>query len=226
MAGNRHAEALSPENDEMAGFISRKKPEANRLSELKDRLALATQQPDNKPLETAARQAEPEAQERDIAPAAQHTPPTAPNLPEAVQSPAQDIVREAQPQAPINPRSEIQSDEVSYSIPAAQPSVNKGGRPLMGKARKVERTVSMDKPLDKLLERLSNYEGLRLDRNVSTASVCVHLMLYGLSHVRDNAVFPTQDGKGLQIDFPAGEDSQITKALREIITLASQEAAQ
>lgn len=122
---------------------------------------------------------------------------------------------------------------MSYTAPRVQhqesvaaPAPNRGGRPLLGKERKVERTVSMDKPLDKILERLSNYEGLRLDKNVSTASICVHLMTYALSHVRDNAIFPTSDGKGLAIDYPANLDGPVAKALREILNSAAQEDAQ
>jgi hypothetical protein len=218
--GSKHASAFSLENEETAAFLRPKAPEQpNPLHAMRDKLAQAKINPDIRPADLPTRR---RAELEDAPPAdvpGAELPAEQP-LVSMVQQP-QVAVQEAE-LPHVEP--EVISDGASLQIPEKAALVNKGGRPLQGKERKVERTVSMHKPLDKLLERLSNHEGIRLDKNVSTASVAVHLMMYALSHVRDNAVFPADDGNGLTITFDAQAKGLVAATLKELVALDEAEA--
>jgi hypothetical protein len=202
MAGNRHAAALSLNNDEMAAFANGRKP-GNPLELLSKALGEATARPDVRPgeqgrggptalveqMEEEAPQTVAEVPQRAIPPVEANPQPT------------------SQPQAAIEapkPASTIEDDGASYRVPAsASDDVNRGGRPRHGAERKVERTISMDKSLDKILLNLAIIESVRLGRRVSSAEVAVHLMQYGLSNMKDNQILPGDDGLGLEMTTAA-----------------------
>lgn len=195
MAGNKHATAFSLENDATAAFASGRKP--NPLELLTKTLGEATSRPDVRPGEQGrggapalvVNRGEPE---REAAPpaAALRTQQPAPQQP----TPHQPQIKETS----------IEDDGASYSIPHPdREEVNRGGRPRHGSERKVERTISMDKSLDKILLNLAIIESVRLGRRVSSAEVAVHLMQYGLSNMKDNQILPGEDGGGLQISSDA-----------------------
>lgn len=183
------------ENDEMAAFASGAR-KVNPLELLSKTLGEATARPDVRPSEQGR---------------------GGPTLLVEKTEEAPRIVAEAQPQAaapvatnpqpqpeariePQQPARMIEDDGASYSIlPSANDEVNRGGRPRHGSERKVERTISMDKSLDKMLLNLAIIESVRLGRRVSSAEVSVHLMRYGLSNMKDNRVLPGDDGLGLEI---------------------------
>lgn len=213
MAANRHATALSMEDDKMAAFANGRK--SSPLELLTAQLSEAKDRPDVRPSEqgrggTVApivpkeEIAEPQAiapvvaspiESRQPEPAAQpeFAPPPQARQPEAVQPP---VVR--------SEARTIEDDGTSYRVPPnIAEEVNRGGRPRHGAERKVERTISMDKSLDKILLNLAIIESVRLGRRVSSAEVAVHLMQYGLSNMRDNQILPGDDGLGLAITSAA-----------------------
>jgi hypothetical protein len=75
----------------------------------------------------------------------------------------------------------------------------KVGRPLEGKKPKVEKTFAIDPEMHRMLIRISNNEGLRLDRKFSVSGVMQHLLMFALQHVEDDKVFPGPDGFGLEL---------------------------
>jgi hypothetical protein len=187
MAGNKHANAFSLDNEEMASFATRKREPANKLELLKNALDTASTKPDIRPAE----------QLKGIAAAMAAAPASAPPEPaedDAVAYRAPPADPQPEQSSPPSPRPPIRQDEISYTV---GDEANRGGRPRHGVERKVEKTISMDKSLDKMLTRLGIVESVRLDRKVSAAEVAVHLMLYGLSHMKSNQVLPGEDGKGL-----------------------------
>jgi hypothetical protein len=217
--GNKHATAFSLENEETAAFLKPRAVEPpNPLHAMRDKLAEAKLNPDVRPADLPTRR----RAEMEDAPSAGGTAPEQP-----VERPPVALLQQP-PASPVvdvpEDKPEVISDAASLQIPEKVTLPNKGGRPLQGKERKVERTVSMHKPLDKLLERLSNREGTRLDKNVSTASVAVHLMMYALSHVKDDAVFPADDGKGLAFTLDAEARGLVADALKELVILDEAEA--
>lgn len=192
MAGNRHATALSLENDEMAAFASGRK--VNPLELLQKTLVEATARPDVRPGEQG--RGDPAALVEPVA--------EAPAVVSQVPQRTIPVEVEDQPQAKAEPQPQptrtIEEDGISYRVPpSANDEVNRGGRPRHGAERKVERTISMDKSLDKILLNLAIIESVRLGRRVSSAEVAVHLMQYGLSHMKDNQILPGEDGLGLEI---------------------------
>lgn len=215
MAGaNKHTAALSLENEETANFLKPRAVEPpNPLHAMKERLAQARLSPDLRPSELQK-----PAVVTELDSTFAGTAPTPAGTVQRVSDPVRQVSDE--PGASEGARATgIVSDEASIQIPEKDATPNRGGRPLHGKERKVERTVSMHKPLDKLLERLSNMEGLRLDKNVSTASVAVHLMLYALSHVKEDAIFPGEDGLGLAIKIDDDAKGLVATRLRELVAL-------
>ena len=135
MSGNKHAAALSLENSAVSDFLN-KDPQVNRLKIMSEQLKLAGKSPDVRPADALAQVALPVAPTpvEEVAPAA--LAPQQPARPAAVE-----------PQAAFH-----HAEEASYVVEAD--GLNRGGRPRHGKERKVERTVSMDRSLDKILERL------------------------------------------------------------------------
>lgn len=222
MAGTKHAQAFSLENEETAAFLKPQGEQPNPLHAMRDRLAQAKISPDIRPADLPSRK---KLEDDGAAVAgAQSEAKIGAGPAEAPVEARAPVIEPATPlPTPPSPTPQVIADEASVQIPEKVVQQNKGGRPLQGRERKVERTVSMHKPLDKLLERLSNHEGLRLDRNVSTASVAVHLMMYALSHVKDNAVFPGEDGNGLEISLDPEAKGLVAKALRELIELDDSE---
>lgn len=185
------------ENDATAAFAKGRK--SNPLELLSQTLGKATSSPDVRPGEqgrgsvpalVASRPEE--TVEQEIA-AQQPVPVTAP--------PQQIISQRVESQRPEAGRDDhIEDDGASYRLPSAnRDEVNRGGRPRHGSERKVERTISMDKSLDKILLNLAIIESLRLGRRVSSAEVAVHLMQYGLSNMKDNQILPGDDGCGLEL---------------------------
>jgi hypothetical protein len=213
MAANKHASALSLENEKMASFATKPKP--NPLALMSSTLAKAAESPDIRPGE--------QGKVSDLLRLAHEDPAgvdkaVEPDTQVAELKTIQDRMREqspeARPQSPVQtsaPKQEIIDDGASYSVASRSDEPNRGGRPRHGAERKVERTVCMDKTLDKMLERLSIIESVRLDRKVSTAEVAVHLMRYGLSHATNNQVLPGPDGLGLQITTPAPTSVSLPK---------------
>jgi len=65
----------------------------------------------------------------------------------------------------------------------------------------VEKTFSIDKDQYKLLVRMSNLEGLRLEKNVATSEILRHLLDFALAHadVKTGEVLTVGDGKGLKV---------------------------
>jgi hypothetical protein len=199
MAGNRHAAALSMEDDKTAAFANGRKN--NPLELLSKTLGEATARPDVRPGEqgrgvvaSLAEQQEEVAQPQAVAQPRILAPVEAPpQQPQQLQAP----LEARQPHAGM-----IEEDGASYRIPNND-DVNRGGRPRHGADRKVERTISMDKSLDKILLNLAIIESVRLGRRVSSAEVAVHLMQYGLSNMKDNQILPGDDGLGLEITSAA-----------------------
>lgn len=190
-------------NDEMAAFATGRK--SNPLELLSKTLGEATARPDVRPGEQGrggpaalvekseeAPQVVAEVPQRSIAPV------------EVDLQPRAEARVEPQPQPQPQPARTIEDDGASYRIPpSANDEVNRGGRPRHGAERKVERTISMDKSLDKILLNLAIIESVRLGRRVSSAEVAVHLMQYGLSNMKDNQILPGDDGMGLEITAAA-----------------------
>lgn len=198
MAGNKHATAFSLENASTAAFATGRKP-SNPLELLTKTLGEATARPDIRPSEQARGGAAALVVDRNVEPTRQLSEGPASHL---EPGPA---THQAQPlQAPAEARQNtgrnIEDDGSSFRVsPAESDEVNRGGRPRHGAERKVERTISMDKSLDKILLNLAIIESVRLGRRVSSAEVAVHLMQYGLSNMKDNQILPGDDGLGLQL---------------------------
>ncbi len=187
------------ENDEMAAFASGARKN-NPLELLSKTLGEATVRPDVRPGE----------QGRGAPTLLVEKTEEAPRIVAEAQPPAAPIETNPQPQpeARVEPQQQpsrmIEDDGASYRIPpSANDEVNRGGRPRHGSERKVERTISMDKSLDKILLNLAIIESVRLGRRVSSAEVAVHLMQYGLSNMKDNQILPGDDGLGLEITSAA-----------------------
>ncbi|NTF17555.1 hypothetical protein G6L37_04030 [Agrobacterium rubi] len=224
MAGNKHATALSLDNEEMSAFATKRRNPADRLELLKSTLDEASVRPDVRPKEQAAGAPVPAVQ-FSSAPAA--TAPTqeasvqpayvAPRIEQPVQQEAPAPAAHFQPASarmPEPPQFQpqqqermhapaLRQDEMSYALDRRDEGTNRGGRPKHGLERKVEKTISMDKSLDKMLTRLGIVESVRLDRKVSAAEVAVHLMQYALSHMKSQQVLPGHDGQGLVINGDA-----------------------
>lgn len=206
MAGNKHATAFSMDNDATAAFATGRKP--NPLELLTKTLGQATSRPDVRPGEQgrsalilAATEAEEPKTEQVIEPVAAAesaviaTPEPAAPAPAPAPAPLT-----AFSQNEIKHQNEMQDDGASYSIPqASRDEVNRGGRPRHGAERKVERTISMDKSMDKILLNLAIIESVRLGRRVSSAEIAVHLMQFGLANMKDNQILPGEDGLGLEL---------------------------
>lgn len=223
--GNKHASAFSLENEETAAFLKPRAAEpSSPLHAMRDALAQGKISPDIRPANLPSRR---RAEQADAPSAGAEVEPPVERRPVSIVPQIADPrAGEGHPEAGFaSGEPDVISDAASLQIAEKAAQVNKGGRPLQGKERKVERTVSMHKPLDKLLERLSNHEGIRLDRNVSTASVAVHLMMYALSHVKDNAVFPADDGKGLTIALDPQSKGLVAATLKELVELDEAEAS-
>jgi hypothetical protein len=184
------------ENDKMAAFASGRKP-TNPLELLSKTLGEAAVRPDVRPAEQGRAGSVALVERSTEAPQQQDA-----EVSEAA-APAQS---QAEPQLPTvgelkaPQAAAIEDDGASYTLPpAAAEEVNRGGRPRHGAERKVERTISMDKSLDKDLLNLAIIESVRLGRRVSSAEVAVHLMQYALSKMKDNKVLPGEDGLGLEL---------------------------
>jgi hypothetical protein len=196
MAGNRHATALSMDNDATAAFANGRKTVSNPLELLSKTLGEATARPDVRPGEQG--RGGPTA----LVERTEDVPETIADAPQRAIAPVELVPEPApQPQAVDEPRQPaaemIEDDGASFRVPpAASDEVNRGGRPRHGVERKVERTISMDKSLDKILLNLAIIESVRLGRRVSSAEVAVHLMQYGLSNMRDNEILPDDEGLG------------------------------
>lgn len=200
MAGNKHATAFSMDNDATAAFATGRKP--NPLELLTKTLGQATSRPDVRPGEQgrsalilAATETEEPKTEQVIEPV-------------ALADPAVIATPETQAPAPMTAfsqneskhQNELPDDGASYSVPqASRDDVNRGGRPRHGAERKVERTISMDKSMDKILLNLAIIESVRLGRRVSSAEIAVHLMQFGLANMKDNQILPGEDGLGLEL---------------------------
>lgn len=91
----------------------------------------------------------------------------------------------------------LQANSMSLTVPPMDE--RKVGRPLEGKKPKIEKTFALDSDLHKRLVRISNMEGLRLDRKYSVSSIMQHLLLFALEHVEDEKVIPGPDGFGLTL---------------------------
>ena len=95
------------------------------------------------------------------------------------------------------PRQQV-TDSMALTAPDQEP--RKVGRPLGGKKPKVEKTFAIDDDIHRRLVRISNMEGLRLDKKLSVSGIMQYLLEYGLSHVEDEKVLPGPDGYGLIIE--------------------------
>lgn len=186
-------------NDEMAAFATGRK--SNPLELLSKTLGEATARPDVRPGEQGRGGPSALAEKGEEAPQIVAEVPQRTIVPvEADPKPQVEFRVEPQPQ----PTRTIEDDGASYRIPpSVNDEVNRGGRPRHGAERKVERTISMDKSLDKILLNLAIIESVRLGRRVSSAEVAVHLMQYGLSNMKDNQILPGEDGLGLEITAAA-----------------------
>lgn len=205
MAGNKHATAFSMENGATAAFATGRKP--NPLELLTKTLGQATSRPDVRPGEqgrSAVILAAAEAEEPKAELALQTVAPAEPPVVESVM-PLEPAETPAPVATPVSTRSKddhpgLEDDGAAYSLPqSTQSEVNRGGRPRHGAERKVERTISMDKSMDKILLNLAIIESVRLGRRVSSAEVAVHLMQYGLANMKDNQILPGEDGLGLTL---------------------------
>lgn len=184
-------------NDEMAAFATGRK--SNPLELLSKTLGEATARPDVRPGEQG--RGGPSA----IAEMGEEAPQIVAEVPQRAAVPVEANPK-AQVEFKVEPQTNrtIEDDGTSYRIPpSANDEVNRGGRPRHGAERKVERTISMDKSLDKILLNLAIIESVRLGRRVSSAEVAVHLMQYGLSNMKDNQILPGEDGLGLEIKAAA-----------------------
>ncbi len=188
------------ENDEMAAFATGRKN--NPLELLSKTLGEATARPDVRPGEQGRGGPTLIVEKTEEAPRAVTEEP-----PQAVAPVELNHQPQHQQEAKVQPHQQptrIEDDGASYRIPpSANDEVNRGGRPRHGAERKVERTISMDKSLDKILLNLAIIESVRLGRRVSSAEVAVHLMQYGLSNMKDNQILPGEDGLGLEITAAA-----------------------
>lgn len=220
--GNKHANAFSLTNEQTAAFLKPKAEEPpNPLHAMRDMLAKGKVSTDIRPadLPTVLRDETGSVSPTGTAPANTEEEGSSAQVATQLRAPTLTAVAPR----PLQQVPDVVADEASIEIPQRVVQPNRGGRPLQGTERKVERTVSMHKTLDKLLERLKNHEGVRLDTNVSAAGVAVHLMLYALSHVKDNAVFPGEDGKGLELKYDGEAKGLVADALKELLALENSE---
>ena len=87
------------------------------------------------------------------------------------------------------------ANDMSLTTPQNEP--RKVGRPLSGKKPKVEKTYAIDEDTHTKLVRISNLDGLRLNKKLSVSAILQHIVDYGLSHIEDEKVMPGNDGFGL-----------------------------
>lgn len=86
-------------------------------------------------------------------------------------------------------------DAVSMEAPTVASVVTKK----RWRGHKAERSVTIHPEQDKMLTRLANLEGLRLERRVGASEILRHLIDFALAHVdmKTGEVIPTADGRGL-----------------------------
>ena len=90
------------------------------------------------------------------------------------------------------------TSDMALTTPQNEP--RKVGRPLSGKKPKVEKTYAIDEETHTKLVRISNLDGLRLNKKLSVSAILQHIVDYGLSHVQDEKVIPGEDGRGLIVE--------------------------